>query len=26
VECGTHGELMHGDEWYAEMTRLQVAA
>jgi len=26
VECGTHGELMHGDEWYAEMTRLQVAS
>jgi ABC-type multidrug transport system fused ATPase/permease subunit len=25
VECGTHGALMHGDEWYAEMTRLQVA-
>ena len=25
VEGGTHSDLMHGDEWYAEMTRLQIA-
>lgn len=23
IECGSHGELMHEDTWYAEMARMQ---
>ncbi|MFC1824748.1 ABC transporter ATP-binding protein [Thermodesulfobacteriota bacterium] len=24
VECGSHGELIHGDAWYADMVKIQA--
>jgi ABC-type multidrug transport system fused ATPase/permease subunit len=26
IECGSHGELMHEDTWYAEMVKIQTMA
>jgi ABC-type multidrug transport system fused ATPase/permease subunit len=24
VECGSHGDLLHEDTWYADMVRMQA--